>query len=79
MRAVYIIDVYNEYVKNDDVMYIFTLNDHYYCIRRVFLNWGKPILNYILDDDYIQFHYYETYEEAYAFVCTLQQQEGLKL
>lgn len=77
MSEVYIIDIYQEYVDNSDVRYIFSLNGNLYCIKAVELDWGKPKLHYILDDDYIQFHYYETFEEAYAFAQQLRKQEGI--
>lgn len=66
--TVFILDKYNPYAKNTGVKLIFSLYNKEYCIREVELEWGKPILDYLLDDNYINFKLYTTYEEALNFV-----------
>ena len=67
-QKVYIIDVYNKYTK-DRVMKVFRLYGREYCIKEVELNFGRPILSSIEEDDEsINFYLYDTLNEAEKYV-----------
>ena len=77
MDTVFIVDVYNKYLNPETVRQIFKIHDEWYCIREVTLNWGKPKLNYY-DDDFLDFHLYDTYKEALEYVHYLKRLETSK-
>lgn len=77
---VYILDTYNPYnvSGNVNVKKIFKHYDHYYCVREVELEWGRPVLNFrsITDDDeFLDFHLYDSLDEAKAAVAALKRCE----
>ena len=39
--TVFVLDIYNPYM-TDDVRYVFRLNERYWCIKEVELEWGVP-------------------------------------
>ena len=75
--TVFIIDTYNKYAKNTNVRYTFKINEHWYCIREVPLEWGKPKFpEYPLEDNFVQYKLNNTYEEAQEFVRQLKRANG---
>jgi len=82
----YIIDEYNKFQKNDNVIHIFKLfmGHHYetWCIRKipVTYNWGLPQLEswveQDMDKDYSYQYAYPTKEEALAFIRELKRRNG---
>ena len=78
-QYVYIVDAYNPYARNTNVLYRFIYNDQWWAIRRVSLEWGKPRGETALelDDEYSRFHYYNTYEDAMDYVKELRKGEGV--
>ena len=68
----FIIDTYNKYDIWDRAHSVlkFRINDNWYAIKSVELEWGVPQLGLKVDqdDDPAFYHIYNTYEEAYAFV-----------
>ena len=68
----FIIDTYNKYDIWDRThsVFKFRINDNWYAIKSVELEWGVPKLGLKVDqDDDPTFYYiYDTYEEAYAFM-----------
>jgi len=76
-QCVYIVDTYSKY-ENDDVVELFNVNSHWYAIKRVQLNFGRPILSNIEknENEYLQYHIYEDVEEAKAYVRALKYWEG---
>lgn len=73
----YIIDTYNQYSRWDreHTKYIFELNEQWYAIKEVILNWGVPDLPQQVDRDLYPETYqiYNTYEDAMEFVHTMKQ------
>ena len=78
-QTVYIIDTYSKY-EQDDVVELFTINSHWYAIKRVHLNFGRPILSSIEknEDEFLNFHIYENVEDAQRYVHKLKMLEGMK-
>ena len=77
IMVAYIIDTYNKYQDNADVIANFKLRDQPYCVRRIELNynWGTPLPDWAEKEwrrDYQEQHYYETAEEALEYVRTLK-------
>lgn len=77
-QYVYIVDVYNPYARNENVIYRFIYNKQWWAIRRVELEWGKPRGETALemDDEFSRFHYYDTFEDAMAYVKELRKGEN---
>ena len=77
--TVFIIDVYNKF-SNDKIISVFKINGNWYCIKEVELNFGKPILSSIeeSEDKYLNFHLYNTVEEARQYIQKIKQLEGLR-
>lgn len=74
-NTVFIVDIYNPYSPyNDNVRLIFWLNGRQWAIKQVKLNWGKPIVPALIDDETQpeDFYLYNTLEEAQNFVHMLQ-------
>lgn len=70
-QTVFIVDVYNPYMKNENVRKVFSYNNNLYCIRETALNWGTPLVELPLDDSTnlsTGFYLYNTYEEANNYV-----------
>lgn len=78
-QKVYIIDLYNKFDAKNTVS-IFKINDRWWAIKKVSLNWGKPQLNIIEEneDPYLHFYLYNTLEEAQQYVHSIKQFEGIK-
>jgi len=78
-QYVYIVDAYNPYARNTNVLYRFIYHDQWWAVRRIELEWGKPCGETALemDDEYSRFHYYNTYEEAMNYVRELRKGEGV--
>ena len=64
---IYILDTYNKYARNEDVVHTFFICDTEYCIRKVPLEWGEPSFPE-KDGGYGEYAIYETYEDALRFV-----------
>lgn len=74
----YIIDLYNEFAKNDNVISVIKLHGQNYCIREITeFEWGKPIFDRSIDDDFDDFCVYDTPEEAQGFIRYLKKMEGI--
>lgn len=75
----YIIDVYSPYHKNYNVISTFTIYGKKYCIRKIDeFEWGQPTFpEKDLEDNYTQFHVYNTLEKAKKFVRQLKEIEGV--
>ena len=82
-QKVYVIDIYNpnNAKRNEDAVQIFRLNQSYFAIFSVPLQWGKPAFkNQTIDEsEYDDFYIYETLDEAKAFVRKLKELEGAKI
>ena len=75
----YIIDVYNNFHHNYNVVSTFNLNGHKYCIRRIEdFEWGQPVFpEKDIDDNFTQFYVFNTLEKAEKFVRELKELEGI--
>lgn len=62
-QKVFVLDVYNKYDDNSGVRRIFMINNHWYCIRACPMEWGKIVTPHI-DDEYLNYHAFDTLEEA---------------
>lgn len=75
-NVVYILDAYNPYHNNADVRYVFRYHGLQWCVRQVQLEWGAPIFTEKdVEDDFTNFHIYETLDEALQFVRELKKGE----
>ena len=73
----FIIDLYNKYAKNKDVVYTFKIHGQDYCIREVKkFEWGQPIFDRNIDDTFDDFRVYNTIEEAKIYINYLKRLEG---
>lgn len=74
----YIIDNYSPYQKNSDVVAVFKIYGITYCIREVKqFEWGQPVFpEKDLEDDYTNYHVYDTLEKAEAYVNYLKRLDG---
>ena len=79
MTKVYIIDLYNKYDK-DEIISTFKINGRWWAIKKVELNWGRPQLSSIEEneDPYLNFQIYETLDAAKAYVSSIKRLEGVK-
>lgn len=72
----FIIDRYNHFNRFDKerAVYVFQINEQWYAIKEVELEWGKPILPLSVSDNQRDEHYkiYDTYEDALQFVHTVK-------
>ena len=78
-QCVYIVDLYDPYytAANSNVIRAFHFRDIWYCIRKVELEWGQPILTKKVDDEEFKgYHLYSTLEEAEAYIHELKKGEG---
>lgn len=79
-QYVYVIDTFSKYEK-DDVVDLYNINSQWWAIKRVRLDFGRPILSNIekSSDKYLTFHLYDTIEEAQTFLHSLKRYEGARL
>lgn len=79
-QYVYIVDDYSRF-DSDDVVEVFNINSRWWAIKRVQLDFGRPILSNIekSSDEYLTYHLYDTIEEARTFLHSLKRYEGAKL
>ena len=79
----YVIDLYNKYAHNDNVIEIFSLNGRHFCIKSVSeFQWGQPILNEDMIEDIEtkpRYHVYSTLEEAENYIRILKHLEGTRV
>lgn len=72
----YIIDTYNKYDEFDRMhaRKVFQLNDNWYAIKEVELEWGKPKFPFYATHDKNEQDYfiYDTYEQALGFVLQMK-------
>jgi hypothetical protein len=70
----YIVDTYNPYERNKDVVYRFEFNGIEWCIRQVDkFKWGKPQFDELpLDDTFIDYKIYDSLDEAIQFCKVLK-------
>lgn len=73
----YIVDSYNEFARNEDVVRVFKIHGIPFCIRAVTkFKWGQPIFkDKPIDDDYTIYCVYDTLEEAENFVAQIKTME----
>ena len=75
--AGYIIDLYNKFAKNLDVVAVFNLHGQSYCIREVtHFDWGKPVFNQSLEDDFDHYRVYASIDEAQKYIRQLKKIDG---
>ena len=74
---VYIIDLYNKF-SSDEIVSTFKINNRWWAIKKVSLEWGKPQLSSIEEEEnpYINFYLFNTLEEAKEYVHTIKSFEG---
>ena len=65
----YIVDTYNPYERNNDVVHKFEFNGRLWCIREVDrFEWGVPQFAELpIDREFISYHVYENYDDALRF------------
>ena len=71
----FIIDTYNPYEDNNGVEFVFAVHEIPLCIRKVELEWGKPLRDYRVDEE-PYFHLYESLDEAMAYAKELMRLDG---
>ena len=76
-QTVFIIDTYDPYFSKliqDTIRYKFVINDVWFVVREVVLEWGAPILGPrpIEEEREPNFHYFNTLEEAKQFARELK-------
>lgn len=77
----FIIDNYSPYQRNNNVISTFKIHGIPYCIREINeFDWGQPIFpEKSIDDDFNNYHIYETIEEAQNYVRYLKHLEGSRI
>lgn len=76
----YIIDLYSPYEKNTDVVSTFKFHGLEYCIREITqFEWGKPIFDRSIDNDFDDYCVYDTVEEAEGYIRYLKQLDGSRI
>lgn len=70
----YIIDIYNKFGHNKDVVQISRINGLILCIRKITqLEWGEPIFpDKNIEDEHITYHIYENLEDARKYIRNLR-------
>ena len=70
----YIIDTYSPYGFNDNVCFIFKLNERQWCIRKIEVINNIPQIELPIDDptDITSFHIYKTFAAAKAYTKVLK-------
>lgn len=76
-QVVYIIDIYSQF-SLDKIVDVFYLNNRWWAIKEVNLEWGIPQLQSIEEDDPMSFHIYNTLDEAKEYVHSLKKLEGVR-
>lgn len=76
MNTVFILDSYNEFAPDSVqklVRYKFKINDYWYAIYEVPLEWGEVMMERPIDEEVKpEFFYFNTYEQAFDFVQELK-------
>ena len=77
----YIIDKYNNFHHNRNVVRTFNLHGQKYCIRKIDeFEWGQPIFpEKDIEDDYSYFYIYPTLEAAERYIREIKQLAGTRL
>ena len=75
-QTVFILDLYDKF-SPDKVISKFRINDRWWAIKEVLLEWGKPQLSKIKEDS-IPYYLFETEEEAREYVRKIKHLEGVK-
>lgn len=76
----YIIDLYNKFARNENVVSIFKIHGQEYCIRAITeFEWGKPVFDKSIDDDFDSYCVYDTIEEAKGYIRYLKQLDGSRM
>ena len=70
----YIVDIYNEFGHNKDVIQVSRVNGLVLCIRKITqLEWGQPVFpDKSIESEYIRYHIYENLEDARKYLCDLR-------
>ena len=73
----YIVDIYSPYANNENVKFIFNLNERQWCIREVEVRENLPLVALPIDDtmDLSIFFIYKSLEAAKCYVRQLKQLE----
>lgn len=75
-NKVYIIKPYNKYLlpqRGETIVYKFELYNTQYCISEVELQWGKPIVARLLQqEDDFGYYLYDTYQQALSYIKQLK-------
>lgn len=73
-QTVFILDLYDKF-SPDKVISKFRINDRWWAIKEVPLEWGKPQLSKI-EEDSIPYYLFETEEEAREYIRKIKHLEG---
>lgn len=76
-QTVFILDLYDKF-SPDKVISKFRINDRWWAIKEVPLEWGEPQLSKI-EEDSIPYRLYETEDEAREYVRKIKKIEGIRL
>ena len=76
-QTVFILDLYDKF-SPDKVISKFRINDRWWAIKEVPLEWGEPQLSKI-EKDSIPYRLYETEAEAREYVRKIKHLEGINL
>lgn len=76
-QTVFILDLYDKF-SPDKVISKFRINDRWWAIKEVLLEWGEPQLSKI-EEDSIPYRLYETETEAREYVRKIKHLEGVNL
>ena len=76
-QTVFVLDLWDKF-SPDKVISKFRINDRWWAIKEVPLEWGEPQLSKI-EEDSIPYHLYETEAEAREYVRKIKHLEGVNL
>lgn len=76
-QTVFILDLYDKF-SPDKVISKFRINDRWWAIKEVPLEWGEPQLSKI-EEDSIPYRLYETEDEAREYIRKIKKIEGIRL
>ena len=70
----YIVDIYNEFGHNKDVIQVSRINGLVLCIRKITkLEWGQPVFpDKSIESEHIKYHIYENLEDACKYLHDLR-------
>lgn len=70
----YIIDMYNKYGHNKDVVQTIRINGLDICIRKITeFEWGQPVFpDKNIEDEFTTYHIYEKVEDARKYIRSLR-------